>query len=789
MRVNVSSNRYLLRDADELDRFANERPAIASTPRPRTAGPASVATATGGRAALRGEPVENEAQTEGAAGDASSDPASDPASDTASDTAPGPARGPASDTPNNASAGLSERPLIGLLVNPRLPLRTEGIDASEPAVVVEPAELAFDSQPLAIPAAALRFAPVVMQAPASVAAAPNSALAATLAATFTATFTATLAPSAQPGANERPVDSAWLQTREAALVALRADYRAALAHAQSELPVFGNVGSGWVAANVVMNVDSDFNTGQIYNPNNTLVVQLSDPNAPPVQIGWDEGGPVFANSLQGPTGPRLEFNEAAFALAFQAQAAASPSAALQSLATSYASSPAAVFTDHPSLWALVVNDHAANAGPAPAGVAMGNDSQLGMTDLYLADPQIAALIAAYGGSLASTNEPATSPMALEQVRLYGQNRYDQLTRLGTAMQSVRDQYGIALANAQAGSSGMGWVDRPVSLTALNITDESGQSLNTSAVPGIVPFERVFDPDAFTAAYIQQPGLANQAFAEHYGASRTEYATDESGRSFASGMSFANGAWRADANGQGMTHSELVRINLNDPPDLHHAEAIGFDFGVGWSTSHANIDQGTDWFETITQLVIIAAVAWVSAGTLGPAVAGSMGMSTAAAGAATTAATLTTGGIIVSAAVVGAATSLASGLLNDNLTLKGVLRGALAGALTAGLMQGVNSALGVTASSPLSTIGNIAVRTTVQGAVQQLMGGKFADGALAGLASGLAEAVSANMLEGIANSGMTGAEAVAARTFARVIGSAVRAAASPGDPGQASILFA
>ena len=54
-------------------------------------------------------------------------------------------------------------------------------------------------------------------------------------------------------------------------------------------------------------------------------------------------------------------------------------------------------------------------------------------------------------------------------------------------------------------------------------------------------------------------------------------------------------------------------------------------------------------------------------------------------------------------------------------------------------------------------------------MQALMGGKFADAALAGLASGLAEAASAT---------------VAARTFARVIGSAIRAAASPGDPGQA-----
>jgi hypothetical protein len=69
-----------------------------------------------------------------------------------------------------------------------------------------------------------------------------------------------------------------------------------------------------------------------------------------------------------------------------------------------------------------------------------------------------------------------------------------------------------------------------------------------------------------------------------------------------------------------------------------------------------------------------------------------------------------------------------------------------------------------------------------------MGAKFADGALAGLASGLAEAASANMLGGIndavSKGTMTATEAVAARAFARVIGSAIRAAASPGDPGQA-----
>jgi hypothetical protein len=81
------------------------------------------------------------------------------------------------------------------------------------------------------------------------------------------------------------------------------------------------------------------------------------------------------------------------------------------------------------------------------------------------------------------------------------------------------------------------------------------------------------------------------------------------------MSFANPPWTAGANGQGMRHSELVGINLNAPPDLHHAEAIGFDFAVGWSTSHAKIDQGSDWFETVVKLAIIVGVGIATSGAM------------------------------------------------------------------------------------------------------------------------------------------------------------------------------
>ena len=104
------------------------------------------------------------------------------------------------------------------------------------------------------------------------------------------------------------------------------------------------------------------------------------------------------------------------------------------------------------------------------------------------------------------------------------------------------------------------------------------------------------------------------------------------------------------------------------------------------------------------------------------------------------------------------------------------------------MQGVASAFNITAANPFTSVGAIAARTTVQGAVQALMGGSFKDGAIAGLASGLAEVTGANMKLGIEaalrDGSMTVAEAAVARTLARVVGSAIRAAANPGDPGQA-----
>jgi hypothetical protein len=600
------------------------------------------------------------------------------------------------------------------------------------------------------------------QAVATLAATTTVAAAPSLPAAPPASAPVAAPPAASSYVGERPVDASWLADREKALTAIRADYESVRAQAQSTQ----GSGPGWVAAVTVTD-----ESGQVRSASGRALVFVADPNAPQVVAGYDESGPIYR-----PNGQWMEFDEDAFAAHYRAQGGAQ----LQGLAALYGTDSATLFAQHPEIWRIATSDHALNAGPPPAGRAMGDPGQLGMLDLYMADPQIAGLIQAYGGQ----PQPATSDIAREQVRIYGQERYDQLTKLGHAMDSVRQQYTDAMAQAQASGAGPGWVERARTITVTDesgqhtaqtvyVTDESGQPLRDASGQPQAVMERIFDPDAFTAWYEQQGGLQHQAFANFYGASHSTYATDESGRTFASNIAFDNPNWSMYGVGGAMGHKDLIGINPNAPPDLRNREAVGFDLEAGWATAHGNIKEKRDWFETVVQVAMVAVVSYVSAGTLGPAAAGAMGLSTT-----------TVAGAMVSAAVAGAATSVASGMMSGNLTLKGVLQGALAGGLSAGLM----TQFGPAVNSVAGSAGTLALRTTVQGGIQALLGGHFKDGALAGFAGGLADMASANMQanisEAVKNGTMDATQAASARMFARVMGSAIRAMGNPDDPSHA-----
>jgi hypothetical protein len=122
---------------------------------------------------------------------------------------------------------------------------------------------------------------------------------------------------------------------------------------------------------------------------------------------------------------------------------------------------------------LATQDHALNAGRPPPGRVMGDAKQIGRLDLYLADPQIAGLIKAYGGTAA----PANGAVAQEQVRLYGQTHFDQLSRLSTAMGAVLSHYSRALAQAAQGGSGPGWTLRQTEPTETGFAGAAAAPLN------------------------------------------------------------------------------------------------------------------------------------------------------------------------------------------------------------------------------------------------------------------------------------------------------------------------
>jgi Tuberculosis necrotizing toxin len=587
-----------------------------------------------------------------------------------------------------------------------------------------------------------------------------------LALTATASAAATVAtpPASAVYIGERPADVAWLTGRETALVNVRTDFEAQRARAQTQVPSFGGLaGPGWLAFSPTV----DHNGSELSPAAGQLVVEVRDPNAP-AEYGGDENGSYASTPSQ-----RYVFDEAAFPQYYQAESNARPDSALQTLARNYNTDAASLLSQHPEMWAIATSDHAIDAGPAQAGRAMGSLQMLAPIEMTLADPQNAALIKAYGG----TPEPATSPIALEQVRIYGAERYAQMCRLSNAMQAVRDQYSQAVEQAVNSGAGPGW-----SLQPKTVSQQVGMSGDNDVYADVVVMQPTFDVDAFTTWYEAQGGLSNKAFKDFYGASLTMPGSEGGGSgedriaATPSSTTFANAHWQMTGFGGALQHTDLTSIDLNNHPDLNDDAYVGFDPVSGWMTPTANLHQKQDWLFTAA---IVAMVVVVSCVTYGAA-------STWATGAGYGA--VATGAIAGGAA--GAAGSFVSGAMNDNLTLKGVLQGALSGALAGAATGALNAGFIVPAGSVApGTVGGCIANFTVNTAVQALMQGKITDQMLlTSLATAAGTTLAVNLADGIDKAvkagTMSATEAFAAQALAKMMTAAVRAMASPDDPGYA-----
>ena len=435
--------------------------------------------------------------------------------------------------------------------------------------------------------------------------------------------------------------------------------------------------------------------------------------------------------------------------------------------------------------------------PATPAEPTASPQQLAMVDLALSDPLNQELVQAY----APNSVVASGDVARDQVALYGAERFSKMQQLAQATESVRNQYITALDAAQQAE--------PPTIVREGVMGSSAQELaaSTPALPvgwhydvsvdgeHTATFRPSFDVDTFTAWYAKQDTLASRAFAALYGGSQTSleaHGGEQEIRSTSVGNEMfhvSHGYWsQIGEHGEksGWIGSSIgyrggmTAIDAQGHPDLIDSKAVWFDPSMGFVTSSDNIKQKQNFFDKA--LPSLAAIG-ITAVTAGAGAFSSIG--TAAGGGLT--------GAMASAAAASALTTLNTSLLTTgSVHLKDILKSALTGAVTAGITQGIGlDKLGLQGNTVVSYADRaiaITGQATLQGALQQIAGGKFKDGFTAGLASGLAAEVTRGMQGAIDAKvdahQISGAEASAYRLLTQATGSAIRMLSNPNDPGHA-----
>jgi A nuclease of the HNH/ENDO VII superfamily with conserved WHH len=216
--------------------------------------------------------------------------------------------------------------------------------------------------------------------------------------------------------------------------------------------------------------------------------------------------------------------------------------------------------------------------------------------------------------------------------------------------------------------------------------------------------------------------------------------------------------------------------------VHDLSALDFDPEFGLVTRTDNYRpytaDGNDW-DRFMEIVTVGTIVVGTLAVIGPTVAAGFGTSPA--------------GVVATGAVKGVIGSAITTMLQEGeVTFRGLLQAAFSGGMIAGLStlesyQALDSlgrdATGAThfALRAMSITGT----STIRGAIQELIGGKFEDGFKQGLVQGLAAELTsylnAEINAGLAHEQITPAQADALRELTRFTGTALRAAANPNDP--------
>ena len=478
-----------------------------------------------------------------------------------------------------------------------------------------------------------------------------------------------------------------------------------------------------------------------------LAAAQADPSAS--AAGWLSNAAIDYDSAQ-----PLIFAPQAFQ---QNYVATDPAGILHALALHLSrESVGAMLAHDPHLfeYTLLADRPSYAAGAAP-GQAMLDANTLGLLDLTLNDPVFTRLIADYGGTAPATD---ASQVNWIQATLYGPNRFALMGRLHNGIAAVRYEFEQALAQAQSRElSGPFWVDG-ASQQLIPGSDGNGYVDQWVTVA-----THEFDPQAFSNWYAAQAGTLHEAFALLFGPASMSPTGGDAPLTYTQGLS---PGWQLIAGR--LVSADLVPLNLANPPDLHDGNAIRFDPGLGgWVTARGNIDEAPDYFERLVVGSLITIAGVVSYGAALELFAGTALEGTVLAAA--------------SAAAAASATTTAVGAgINGGFSWSDVIKAALRGALSAGLGAQLNSAF-----NSLGPAGDYLGSALTQAAVAKLFHGDASAAAFTAVVNQFAvdigQDINAQIDRFVGSQAISPDQAAALRQVARMLQTAIRIAARPGDP--------
>ena len=393
--------------------------------------------------------------------------------------------------------------------------------------------------------------------------------------------------------------------------------------------------------------------------------------------------------------------------------------------------------------------------------------EIATMEMLLADPAAQEMAARFGGQLQPMR--TDNDVSRSIVQRYGPDLAARLDQYARAQKEVEAQFLRAMTD-QARSGAL--VPDPGEQARLGFWRSPSGRLSDSGFQ--------FNPVAFARFYAAGDSPERRAFAHLYGADPLQLVPGSDDGPFPQDTWMLGRRRLQTFNSDRpsttpcvptvFTAGREISVNPHAPARLNDSQAVWFDPMHGWTTEAGNLKG--DWFDRFGAVLFSTAFTAITFGA-GPLAAMTQAAANGSVGAAI-------GAGAAGAAIGNATMQLAN---NGRINFRQLLQSALAGGVTGGItaLPGIRlPAESTFAQRLLSHTG----RASLQGALQEVMGGRFRDGLTSGLVSGLAQEMTVYMDRHIATAQTTPppyaishAEANALRLLTRATASAMRAVAS------------